>query len=285
MVKELGLTPLTYTYDWGMVTDLARRNVARVCGKLGLENIIVSANIAEKRRNIHKNVAAWLRKPEIGAVPLFMAGDKQFYHYLNVLQQQTGLRFNVWMGNRLETTLFKIGYCGIKLGHNQKNLSHLTFKNKIDLAMFYLRTYIQNPGYINSSLADTIGAYISYYATPRRDYYLLYDYVKWEEDTIVDTLISEYEWEVSEDTESTWRIGDGTASFYNYIYYTVGGFSEIDTFRSNQIREGMLTREEALKKSQEENLPRYTSLKWYLDIIDIDYKKAIRAINSIPKRY
>ena len=31
---------------------------------------------------------------------------------------------------------------------------------------------------------------------------------------------------------------DGTAGFYNYVYHTVAGFTEHDTFRSNQIREG-----------------------------------------------
>ena len=32
--KELGLNPIAFTYDWGMVTDLARRNIARICGNL-----------------------------------------------------------------------------------------------------------------------------------------------------------------------------------------------------------------------------------------------------------
>ena len=29
-LTELGLDPIAYTYDWGMVTDLARRNVSRI---------------------------------------------------------------------------------------------------------------------------------------------------------------------------------------------------------------------------------------------------------------
>mgnify|MGYP000378457337 CR=1 FL=1 len=35
---------------------------------------------------------------------------------------------------------------------------------------------------------------------------------------IEDTIINQYKWETCIDTNSTWRIGDGTASFYNYIY-------------------------------------------------------------------
>ncbi|MBK7868394.1 MAG: hypothetical protein IPJ75_16195 [Ignavibacteriales bacterium] len=52
--KELRLNPIAFTYDWGMVTDLARRNIARACGQLGVEHIIVSADIKWKRNNIGK---------------------------------------------------------------------------------------------------------------------------------------------------------------------------------------------------------------------------------------
>ncbi len=64
--KELGLNPIAFTYDWGMVTDLARRNIARVCGKLGVENIIVSADIHWKRQNITKNLKAWIQEARFG---------------------------------------------------------------------------------------------------------------------------------------------------------------------------------------------------------------------------
>ena len=93
---------------------------------------------------------------------------------------------------------------------------------------------------------------------------------------IIDAVLEEYNWEKAPDTNTTWRIGDGTAAFYNYVYYTVAGFTEHDTFRSNQIREGDLTRERALELVQDENNPRYPNIKWYLDtvgrILRYDYK-------------
>jgi hypothetical protein len=93
-------------------------------------------------------------------------------------------------------------------------------------------------------------------------------------------LLNKYNWEKSSDTDSTWRIGDGAAPFYNYIYYTMAGFTEFDTFRSNQIREGDLTRDEALELIKEENKPRYQSIKWFLDVIDLDFKETIERINE-----
>ena len=120
---------------------------------------------------------------------------------------------------------------------------------------------------------------------PHHDYFHLYDYFRWDESVIDQILFNEYDWESAIDTNSTWRIGDGTAAIYNYIYFTVAGFSEHDTFRSNQIREGMMSREKALALIQEENRPRYPTIKWYTDVVKIDYKLAIDTINRIPKHY
>jgi hypothetical protein len=65
----------------------------------------------------------------------------------------------------------------------------------------------------------------------------------------------------------------------------VAGFTEHDTFRSNQIREGDLTRNEALALIEDENRPRYPNIKWYLDSIGMDFNDVIKTINSIPKLY
>ena len=283
--KELGLNPIAFTYDWGMVTDLARRNAARVCGKLGVENIIVAANIHQKRENIRKNVLAWLKSPHLGMVPIFMAGDKYFFHYSNKILQQLNLELSIWGSNPLENTDFKSGFTGIKPNFDKKRIDDLKVMNKINLSFYFGKQYIMNPDYFNHSLLDTFGAFKSRYLTKRFGYIQLFDYIKWDESKIDSLILNEYNWEKSIDTKSTWRIGDGTAAFYNYIYYTIAGFSEFDTFRSNQIREGQLTREKALALVNEENIPRYENLRWYLDIIGLDFKTTIQRINQIPKLY
>jgi hypothetical protein len=97
--------------------------------------------------------------------------------------------------------------------------------------------------------------------------------------------LRDYGWELAPDTSTTWRIGDGTAAFYNYVYYTVAGFSEHDTFRSNQIREGQMTRERALQLVEDENQPRYQNIRWYLDTLGLDFEDVIKTVNNIPKLY
>ena len=286
MIKKLlKLNPIAFTYDWGMVTDLARRNIARVCGKLGVENIIVAADIVTKRRNIKKNILAWLKRPSLGMIPLFMSGDKYFFYYTNQLKKQTGIQLNIWGINALENTDFKTGFAGVKPVFNKKRIYSLSLGGKMKFFTYVGKNLILNPSYFNSSNLDTLGSFSSRYMFPKKDYYSFFDYYQWNEKEIEELIINEYNWERAIDTNSTWRIGDGTASFYNYIYHTVGGFSEHDTFRSNQIREGLLAREEALKMIEEENMPRYENIKWYLEIVGVDYESTIKAINMIPKLY
>jgi glutamine---fructose-6-phosphate transaminase (isomerizing) len=285
IVKELNMQPLTFTYDWGMLTDLSRRNVARVCGKLGIENILVSADIARKRENIQKNVRAWLKRPRLGMIPLFMAGDKHFFYYVNKIRKETGIGLNIWCSNPLENTDFKVGLCGIPPNFGKKRIDYLSTGDKIRLAAYYLGNFLRTPAYVNSSLMDTATSFYSYYAEPRAEFHSLYEYSRWDESEINRVLRTEYNWELAQDTTTTWRIGDGTVAFYNYCYYTIAGFSEIDTFRSNQIREGALSREEGLQLAVAENQPRYESIRWYLDTIGIVFEDAVTTINRTPKFY
>jgi hypothetical protein len=156
--------------------------------------------------------------------------------------------------------------------------------NQLIYQFLRFKAMLQSPGYFNSSLWDTLsGEYYRSFAE-KKDYYHVFDYWQWDE-KIIDETLRQYDWELAPDTNTTWRIGDGTAAFYNYVYYTVAGFTEHDTFRSNQIREGQITREEALELVKDENRPRYQNIRWYLDTLNMDFSAVIKVINAIPKLY
>lgn len=282
----LRMNPIAYSYDWGMITDIARRNQARMCGKLGVEHILISADIVEKRANIRKNVRAWLKHPDLGMIPILMAGDKQFYYFAHLLMEQTGIKIIFNGGNAFERTGFKLGFCGIREDDTAGKgiLTGISTISKLKLLSYYGKQYLFNPTYINASFIDTFHAYYSSFLLPDA-YIYFYDYIRWDENEIVSTLKKEYNWEIATDTNATWRIGDGTAAFYDYIYYTVAGFSEFDTFRSNQIREGLISRETARKLINKENIPRYESLEWYAQTNGFDLEEALDIIHAIPKLY
>jgi len=213
-----------------------------------------------------------------------MAGDKQYFYYANRLMKEYDIKLLFMAENRLERTHFKHGFCGVKHHDSHKPAYNMDLKDKLTLANYYLKEYITNPSYINASLLDTIGAYISFYMIPH-NYNYFFNYITWDERKIEDVLVNEYNWELASDTKSSWRIGDGTAPLYNYIYYTAAGFTENDTFRSNQILEGMIARDEALKLAERDNKPRWDSLVWYCNTIGLDFIKTVETINAMPKLY
>jgi glucosamine--fructose-6-phosphate aminotransferase (isomerizing) len=284
VINELKMKPITYTYDWGMVTDLGRRNISRMCSALGVENIIVAADISKKRRNIAINLKAWLKSPHLGMVSILTAGDKHFFRHVETVKKQTGIQLDLWGINPLEVTHFKAGFLGVKPNFAEKRVYMHGITKQLNYQWLRFQAMLQSPGYFNTSLWDSLSGEYYRSFTEKKHYFHIFDYWRWEEKT-VDGTLAEYDWELAPDTKTTWRIGDGTAAFYNYIYYTVAGFTEHDTFRSNQIREGDLTREEALQLAEDENQPRYPNIKWYLDAIGFDFKSTIEVINRIPTLY
>jgi glucosamine--fructose-6-phosphate aminotransferase (isomerizing) len=284
IVKELQMKPVAYTYDWGMVTDLGRRNISRMCARLGVENIVVAADIEKKRDNIRKNIVAWLKSPHLGMISVFTAGDKHFFRYLETVKAQTGISLNLWGVNPLEVTHFKAGFLGVPPDFATKTVYNSGLAKQVDYHSKRFRVMLHSLGYFNTSLWDTLSGEYYRAVMPKNDYFHIFDFWTWEE-RLVDETLEQYDWERAKDTTTTWRIGDGTAAFYNYIYRTVAGFSEHDTFRSNQIREGQLSREEALRLVEDENRPRYANLKWYLDAVNLDFSSTIRVVNSIPRLY
>jgi glutamine---fructose-6-phosphate transaminase (isomerizing) len=285
VVNELKMKPVAYTYDWGMVTDLGRRNISRMCSMLGVENIIVADDIEKKRRNIATNLKSWLKSPHLGMVSILTAGDKHFFRHVETIKKQTGISMNLWGVNPLEVTHFKAGFLGIPPDFEEKRVYSHGVMKQLRYHALRFRAMFDSPGYFNSSLWDTLSGEYYRSFTNKSAYYHIFDYWRWDEKQIDETLSSQYDWERAVDTNTTWRIGDGTAAFYNYIYQWVAGFTEHDTFRSNQIREGDIKREEALALVLDENRPRYPNIKWYLDALGMDFSETISTINRIPRLY
>ncbi len=283
--RELGMNPIAYSYDWGLVTDIARRNQSRMCARLGVEHIVRAADIPKKRRHVRKNVLAWLKRPELGMVPLFMAGDKMFYHHAREIRKQTGIDLVIFSaGNELERTDFKTGFLGVRENSHRQVLFNFGFTLKARMALWYAKQYLLNPAYFNESFFDSLFAYYSTFIG-RDDFLYLYHYLPWDEETINRTLIGEYGWETDPGSDNTWRIGDGYTAFINYIYYTVAGFSEYDTFRSNQIREGLIDRDEALRLAAIDNEPKLENIRAFTEAVGLNLEELLVRIDAIPKLY
>ena len=78
-----------------MTTDISRVNAAKVCGELGVEHIIRSADIEKKRKYVNLNLFSWLKRPHLGMLPIIQAGDKGFYDYGRKLSKELNIKLVV----------------------------------------------------------------------------------------------------------------------------------------------------------------------------------------------
>ncbi len=130
---------------------------------------------------------------------------------------------------------------------------------------------------------DSIKGFFTFYLR-RGKIISLFEYLKYEEREVNDYLQKNFLWECDPTTPTTWRIGDGTAPVYNYIYWIYAGFTENDFYRSNQIREGQINREEAIRMVNIENQPRFDAIKNYCELIDVDYDFVMESLEQIKKK-
>ena len=284
---KYGLNPVAYTYDWGLTTDISRVNAAKVCGELGVEHIIRSADIEKKRKYVNLNLFSWLKRPHLGMLPIIQAGDKGFYDYGRKLSKELNIKLVVHCtGYQLEQREFFLGFAGIsqKLKNNQRMYSY-NIINKLRMLYWYSLQFLLNPAYINSALIDNFDGFLASFV--RKDDFLhLYNYERWDESEIKKVLNEKYNWQDDVSYgKNQWRMGDGQTAFNNFVYYTIAGFSEYDNFRSNQIREGTLTREEALDLCKEDNKTKYDTLKNFSDVIGFNLDNVLSRINCLDKLY
>lgn len=284
---KFGMNPIAFTYDWGLTTDISRLNASKLCGKLGVEHIIRSADIEKKRKYVRQNIFAWLKNPHLGMLPIVQAGDKGFMDFGRSLREELNLGISIQgTGYQLEQREFFLGFAGIKqeLRDNQR-MSSYSLSTKLKMFFWYGYQCIKNPSYLNKALLDNFNGYFVSFI--RKENFLhLYNYIKWDEDLMRNTLVDEYGWLSDESYGlNQWRMGDGQTAFNNFVYFSIAGFSEYDNFRSNQIREGLISRNEALNLIKEDNKPRYETLKNFSEIIGFNLDIVLSKISSIEKLY
>ncbi|NLB35010.1 MAG: hypothetical protein GX817_04225, partial [Elusimicrobia bacterium] len=163
--KVLGMNPIAVTYNWGMLDDIGRRNQARMVGRLGVEHVVINSNIEKKRSHIKANILAWIKKPHLGMVVLFMAGDKPAEFWVSRLAKKRAIKPVVLgRGNELENTDFKWNLLGISSGEPGGVMHHMPFSLKIRFTLNSIKQYIRNPRYFNSAAPEIFFDYLTTYA-------------------------------------------------------------------------------------------------------------------------
>jgi len=283
LVKEMGFNPIAYTYDWGMVTTAARENMARICGILNVEHVLVSPDIQKNRARIKHALQGWLRRPDVATVPILMAGDKPYLRFAKIVADERGSLPVVMADHHLETTGFKSMLAGAvpSTGRNGSVEYRLSPSSLLRMVLRYARSAVANPIMGKSILLEGSVGFVDYYLR-KHTFIHPFKYIPWDESALQQVLPSMYQWSKGNDPSlPAWRMGDATAPFYNLVYGLSLGMTEHDALRSNQIRYGLKTRDEAeilLKKDNQVNM---LALAAYFGTAGLNMTESIKAMRQL----
>ena len=277
-----GIEIIAVTYDWGGVTNLGRRNQSRVCGKLGVEHIWISANLEKKRRYVQTNLLAWSKNPSLRTVPIMMAGDKGMWKYPHIIAKKRKADYVVFCTNPLERTDFKIGLKRSKRNNQINQPQSVAWYQKYQLLVQYCLELAKNPYLINRSIFENMQAFKYYFYDSTKNIQF-YDYMIWEEVAIEERIIADFEWEKN-GMGVSWRNGDLSAPFYNLVYLMSCGYSEFDAFRANQVRAKQISVEESIKMLKKDNRIDWHGLQEYCAIMGVPIITILRAAEKLSRK-
>jgi len=277
IVRKYNMRTLALTVDSGFITEEGHRNIRAITEALGVDHVYLrdDEHIRASWRNLKIMFHAWLKKPSINMiVPALNAADKtmnlQIYRYA----RENGIPLVIGGNNigncSFEQEHFKTGYMGV---FPDERGNYAMF-DKVKLTTFFAWEFLKNPGHYHWSVIQSYvsGTLVYFFESilkpPEVDTLGFYDYIYWNENEILST-ITKIGWKGAEDTTATWRIDDIMYPLIDYIYLRLVGFNEFDEFYSKLIREGQISREEALKRCLLDRIPRPSILFYLLERLGV----------------
>ncbi len=269
IVKKHGMRSLAITVDSGAIAPEGYRNIEKVTKALDVEHVWLKDenHIKTAQKNTKIKFHAWLKKPSINMiVPVLNAADKQMnlrmFRYAHERKIPLVLGGNNIGNSTFEQEHFKTGFLGVF--PNERGFYSTV--DKFKLSFLFGWEFIRNRhNYHWSVLREYVGgAFVYFFENLQKpddvDTLGFYDYVYWSEKEVVPTIINELGWSGASDTTATWRVDDSAYPLIDYMYLRLVGFNEFDEHYSKLVREGQVSREEALKRCLSDHAPRVPSV-------------------------
>ena len=249
--KVLNLNVLAYSADNGFLPEETKSNREKIADKLGVKLVVEDHHYLRKCLKHHLN--AWIHKPSPAMISMLCTGCRLGLD-IGLLRFAKTMKVPVliWGGTPFEGMDFKPRLMKRGLRDTKDD----------SLVLRYTAQILKNPRWILSPSCLWIQLkefYIHHYA--KRKFYRrkakkagilwispYFTHIKWVEKEILSVLKRELYWETTSDVESTWRGDCHVAILRNYLYKKMLGFNDNDDHLSCLIRDGQLTRDQALER-------------------------------------
>jgi hypothetical protein len=113
--------------------------------------------------------------------------------------------------------------------------------------------------------------------TPIKPYW---SHIHWNEKEVLSTIQNKYSWENWPGIESTWRGDCYIAPFRQYLYKKLLGYNDKDVHYSKLIRDGQLTREEAINRLKSEDVLQEDIFKLCCERLNVSFDEVTKIIST-----
>jgi len=276
--KKFKLRTLAVCYDFPFLVELARQNIQQVCHRLDLDLFIIKT-----KNNLEYNL---LRNHMISLAGTGTTwGQCMFCHYgidavlYNVAKKSnipyilSGITGNeLWNpGKRIRFLLNRVK----KLPVNEW-LGFAYYQSKAYWGLVDQRKQFKIPG---NSCFNTYKRAVLPSGGP--EIVEVFDYIPWDQNQIEEILKREAGW-TKPDKATSWRYDCILEPLLDYTYKKEFGISTVGLYLSGLIRNGLMSREEALqiqKQSEDEKVLK-DSVKYVFDYLKIPDKFQNKFFNS-----
>jgi hypothetical protein len=271
LVRDYRLRVLAVNYQNPFADDQARENIAKMVRILQVDLVRFRLPRGLHENMLRNNLLAWLRSPSAAMVPVICIGCKIIWPKIMAIAREHDITCIVSGGNPYEYTSFKRDLLGVRPDAslastylwNIFRLGQEALNNRPYLKSAYLSYTLR--GFLFSN-PYALGSRLLGRRLQKID---LFHFIPWDEKEVLSRIESEIGWRSPPDSPSTWRFDCRLSHLKDLMYLSTLGVTEKDDFYSQLVRDGKMSREEALKRIDRENRVDRTAIDGIFRQLDV----------------
>ena len=250
LATMFGLKVEAFTYVHGGLTPFALENAKRVCSTLGVQHHTVSLKDDEHLNSFKSYFKAWVKSPKPITAAMSCVACKHLHLLGTRLAYRRKIPMVVWANSPIEDPPFVVlKFKPVQGAHEFKRENIIKAGGRMlmetpSLALAFMKH--PRTSTLGCLSVTPISKYLSMRYRGLKHIYF-YDYIDWQPKIIVKALTGRVGWE-KPSAPDDWRSDCSLNAFKEFMFQSMLGSSYTDAFLSNQIRYGLLTRQEAWEK-------------------------------------
>jgi hypothetical protein len=283
LVRDFGMKVLAVNYQNPFADPQAQKNISQMVRIMKVDLVTFRLPEGLHENMLRHNLLAWLRRPSAAMVPVICIGCKIIWPKILSIARKHRIGCIVSGGNPYEYTSFKKILLGVRsdagladtyLGNifrlGQEALNNLPYLKPAHLP-YTLKGYLfSNPYALGSRLRGR-----------RLQKVDLFHFILWDEDEVLSRIESEIGWRPPPKSHSTWRFDCRLSHLKDLMYLKTLGMTEKDDFYSQLVRDGRMSREEALTRVERENKIDWSAIGGIFRQLDMDASKNLTAFRQL----